>query len=138
MRRRWVKRVLIGAVVASIYPVCVLGYTWTHVLRSDLPGGRHGPLDAYRHTLASAVVGYTLGPRAVAAVTAVMEFRDKPSSYMDRHNNRIGADIGVQAASLNEIEPAVRERVLRGDVLTNNPQQTQWLPPAAWRPGKIW
>ncbi|MBA3772470.1 MAG: hypothetical protein H0X13_08300 [Ramlibacter sp.] len=137
-RRRWLKPVLIAVLVASIYPAWVLGYTWSYVLQSDLPGGHHGPLDAYRHTLASAVVSYTLGPRAVAPATSVLEFRGNAGSFMDRHNNRIGAAIGAKAGSLAEIEPAVRARVLQGAVATRDPQQTFWLPPAAWREATFW
>ena len=43
-----------------------------------------------RHTLASAVVSYTLHPRAVELVTRLMESKGKNSNTMDRHNNRIG------------------------------------------------
>jgi hypothetical protein len=66
-------------------------------MRSNFTGGRHGPLDAYRHTLASAVIGFTLGPRAVQWATWAMENAGKDANRMDRHNNLIGADIGARA-----------------------------------------
>ena len=73
-----------GAVTAilSIYPLFVLIYTWTFVFRSDLRGGRHGPLDAYRHALASAVVSYTLNQSVVDLVNRVMEAKGKTSNTM--------------------------------------------------------
>ena len=69
-------------------------FTWSHVLRSDLKGGRHGQLDAYRHALASATVSYTVGEWAVSLTTWVFESGGKDSNKMDIHNNRIGAKIG--------------------------------------------
>ena len=130
----------IAAVVLllSAYPAFVLGYTWSHVVRSDLPGGRNGPLDAYRHTLASAVVAFTLGPGAVEWATRVMESGSKPSNVMDRHNNRIGAGIGSRAHSFAELEPAVRAHVLRGAVNATDAAQATWLPPEGWRAGRFW
>jgi hypothetical protein len=135
------RSILIGLAVVlllSAYPGFVLAYTWHHVLRSDLPGGRHGPLDAYRHTLASAVVAYTLAPHMVEWVTAVMDNGPKASSAMDRHNNRIGAAVGSRAVSFGEVEPAVRAQVLRGTVNASDPEQTTWLPQGLWRRSRFW
>jgi hypothetical protein len=126
------------ALLASAYPAFVLGYTWSHVLRSDFSGGRHGPLDAYRHTLASAVVSYTAGPRAVVWVTLVMESAGKEANRMDRNNNLIGAGIGASARSFSEIEPAVHARVLRGAVNASDPGQVTWLSPERWGAGRLW
>jgi len=126
------------AFLVSVYPAFVLGYTWSHVVRSTLSGGRHGPLDAYRHTLASAVVGFTLGPRAVQCVTWAMESAGKDENRMDRHNNLIGAAIGASARSFSEIEPAVHAQVLRGAVNAPDPGQVTWLPPERWRAGRLW
>ncbi|MCE2744895.1 MAG: hypothetical protein LW710_03185 [Burkholderiales bacterium] len=105
---------------------------------ASFPGGKHGPLDAYRHTLASAVVSYTLGLRAVELVTLVMESETKTSSTMDRHNNRIGATLGSQAKSFAEIQPAVLALVQQGAVGATNPNQITWLPPSEWREGLLW
>jgi len=140
MRKRtkilvWITAIV---VVVSAYPAFVLGYTWSHVARSDLPGGRNGPLDAYRHTLASAVVGFTLGPRAVEYATSFMETTNRSAHVMDRHNNQIGASIGSHARSFAEIEPTVREQVMRGAVNASDPTQITWLRPERWRRSRLW
>jgi hypothetical protein len=122
----------------SAYPAFVLGYTWSHVARSNLPGGRHGPLDAYRHTLASAVVAFTLSPRAVEWVTSAMERRSTDANLMDRHNNRIGAAIGMRAHSFSEIEPAVQAQVQGGAIDARDAGQVTWLPPERWRRSLLW
>jgi hypothetical protein len=126
------------ALVLSIYPLFVLSYTWSHVLSSDFEGGRHGPLDAYRHALASAVVSYTSGEWAVTAATSVLEWNDKDSNKMDRHNNRVGAKIGSRVESFREIEPAVRKAVLNGEVGTAEVNHITWLPQSEWRDGRLW
>lgn len=128
----------VATLLVIAYPGFVLGYTWSHVAESNLPGGRFGPLDAYRHTLASAVVSYTLSPRAVDWVTSVMERGRGPSDRMDRHNNRIGAGIGARAGSFGEIEGAVRAEVQRGVINAKGPDQITWLPPGRWRTNRLW
>lgn len=136
--RKWLSRITISVVALSIYPLFVLGYTWFHVVRSDFEGGRHGPLDAYRHTLASAVVSYTLGERAVALVTCVFESQDKDSNHMDGHNNRIGAAIGSTSPSFAELESTVRQRVLAGSQSSCNPDQVTWLRMERWGDARLW
>ena len=126
------------AILLSIYPLCVLIYTWSCVFRSDFEGGRHGPLDAYRHALASAVVAYTLDERAVELTTRLMEFRGKDSNRMDRRNNQVGAQIGAHSRSFQELEPWVRQAVLDGAVNSTNTNQITWLPKDKWRDGRIW
>ena len=137
-RTRLLIRVIVVFLLVSAYPAFVLAYTWSHVARSNLSGGRHGPLDAYRHTLASAVVGFTLGPRAVEWATWAMERGGKDANLMDRHNNQIGAGIGARARSFSELEPAVRAQVLRGAVNAPDPSQATWLPPERWRANWLW
>ena len=105
---------------------------------SDLKGGRHGPLDAYRHALASATVSYTLGAWAVDAVTNIFEWNDRDSNKMDRHNNKIGASIGSSVRSFREIEPAVRESVMNGAVDAMELNQITWLTPTKWRDVRLW
>ena len=126
------------AAIVGIYPFFVLVYTWTCVFRSDLEGGRHGPLDAYRHALASAVVSYTLNERAVVFVSHLMESRKKESTRMDRHNNLIGARIGAAATSFHELEPAVLRSVSTGAANSEDADQITWLPEKKWRDGRIW
>lgn len=126
------------ALVLGIYPLSVLGYVWAHVIRSDLEGGRNGPLDAYRHALASSVVAYTLDERAVDLVTRVMESGNRNSNKMDIHNNRIGARIGAQAKSFGELEPAVRSAVSAGAIRSADTNQITWLPEKSWRDRWLW
>ena len=137
-KRKLLLRLTALTVLLSIYPLSVLTYTWTCVFRSDLEGGRHGPLDAYRHALASAVVPYTLHERAVDLITTLMESRGKDSNKMDRHNNRIGAQIGASSKSFHDLEPAVRQSVLNGTINSTNANQITWLPKEKWRRARIW
>jgi hypothetical protein len=132
------RKVGLIALVLSIYPLCILIYTWSYVLRSDLAGGRHGPLDAYRHALASAAVSYTLGDMAVGISTKLMESKGRTSNTMDRHNNLIGARIGASVNSFKEIEPLVRQYVLDGTINTTNDTQITWLPTDKWHDGRFW
>ena len=137
------KRILlrgIGGLVLllGMYPALVLVYTWSFVLRSDLRGGRHGPLDAYRHALASSVVAYTLNESAVDLITVLFESKGKASNRMDGHNNRIGARLGAHADSFRDLEPAVRQHVGNGAVAAVEPDQITWLPENKWRDGWIW
>lgn len=136
-RKPW-RRLLVLGVILSIYPAFVLIYTWSFVFTSDLQGGKHGPLDAYRHALASSVVSYTLGEPAVDLVTRLFESSGKDSNAMDRHNNQIGAGIGARSKSFSELEPAVRQAVLNGAVDASDSEQITWLPEKRWRDGRIW
>jgi hypothetical protein len=126
------------ALVVSAYPAFILGYTWSYVACADLPGGRDGPLDAYRHTLASAAVAFTLGPRVVEWTTWAAERSDNPGNLMDRHNNQIGAVIGSNAHRFSDIEPTVRAQVLHGTVNATDRLQVTWLPPERWRRAWLW
>lgn len=136
--KRWIRRFGILAILLLIYPVFVLGYTWTHVFRSDFEGGRNGPLDAYRHALASAVVSHTLGEWAVELVTTVFESSGQESGQMDRKNNSIGAAIGQNAKSLAEIEPTVRNQVSKGAERSDQVGQITWLPRERWSDARLW
>ena len=136
--KKWLHQWVIMVIILLLYPGFVMGYTWTHVLRSDLEGGRHGPLDAYRHALASAVVSHTLGAWAVELVTSVFESSGKESNRMDRKNNAIGAAIGVTTGSFTELETRVRERVSAGAESSNVAGQITWLPSERWRDSRFW
>jgi hypothetical protein len=135
MRIPWGKLAFLGAVLAA-YPAFVLGYTWISVFKSDFKGGGNGPLDAYRHALASAIVAHTLGESAVELISTLFESGPGESHAMDRHNNRIGAKIG--AASFFELEPAVRKAVENGKVNTTDPNQISWLPETRWKHNRVW
>jgi len=137
-KRKFLKRFCALAALMGAYPLCVLAFTWSHVLRSDLQGGRHGQLDAYRHALASATVSYTLGEWAVNLTTSVFEWDDKDSNKMDRQNNRIGAGIGSTVESFSEIEPAILQSVQKGAVNSADLNQITWLPVQKWRDGRLW
>jgi hypothetical protein len=126
------------AFILGIYPLCILIYTWTCVFQSDLEGGKNGPLDAYRHTLASAIVSHTLGEWAVKATTFIMESKTSASGAMDRHNNRIGMKIGSHATSFKDLEPMVRARVMKGKCSSTKTDQITWLPKTKWRNSNLW
>lgn len=132
--RRWRRWLIAGAVVAA-YPAFVLIVVYSQFFAAGLPGGRNGPADAYRHTLASAVVAYTTSPRIVDWVTRVME-RDgqgNRSRAMDAHNNRIGARIGRDADSWQAMNLSVRDAVRSGAIDATGSQQITWLPPGDWQ-----
>ncbi len=126
---------LVVALLLAAYPAFVFGTVYLATSRSDLPGGRHGPKDAYRHTLASATVAYTGSPRWVDWVTAVMEGdgRGDAARAMDARNNRIGARIGAGAASWNEMNAAVLRAVQAGGVAVEDEDRITWLPRERWQ-----
>ena len=133
-RRPW-RRVLILGAVLGAYPAFVMTATYTQFFAADLPGGRNGPADAYRHSLASAIVAYTSSPRCVDWVTKVME-RDgqgNAARAMDAHNNRLGARIGATAASWDAMQRAVLAAVEHGAAEARSPDQITWLAPDAWQ-----
>ena len=132
--RRW--RLYALAVLAlAAYPAFVLVAVYSQWLGAGLPGGRNGPADAYRHSLASAVVAYTLSPRCVDWVTAVMERNGQgnASRAMDAHNNRIGARLGAAASNWAAMQRDVRAAVDHGAIDAVSPDQITWLAPAAWQ-----
>jgi hypothetical protein len=132
--RRW-RGVATALLVLAAYPAFVLVAVYAQWLGAGLPGGRNGPADAYRHSLASAIVAYTLSPRCVDWVTAVME-RDghgNASRAMDAHNNRIGARIGAAAPSWAAMQREVRAAVDHGAIDARSPDQITWRAPAAWQ-----
>lgn len=133
--RRLSRRAAFAAAVLAAYPAFVLGTTYAIVLDSGLPGGRHGPQDAYRHSLASAIVAYTGSPRWVDWVTRVMEDdgRGDAARAMDAHNNRLGARIGAKARSWTEMRAGIDAAVAAGDVQVQEPSRITWLPPERWR-----
>jgi hypothetical protein len=134
LRRRW-RWCLLAICVVGSYPAFVLGTVYATTSRSDLPGGRHGPKDAYRHSLASAIVAYTGSPAWVEWVTMVMERDGKGDAAcaMDAHNNRLGARIGAQATSWNEMRTAVLNAVMAGGVTVDDQNRITWLPPERWQ-----
>jgi hypothetical protein len=138
MKIKFIRRFCVMALLLSVYPLCVLVFSWSHVLRSDLKGGRHGPLDAYRHALASAVVSYTLDEWAVKLTTWIFESGGKDSHQMDIHNNRLGAHLGTTATSFSDLEPAVHRAVQNGTVSSLDSEQITWLSSDRWREGWLW
>lgn len=136
--------VLIG--ILATFCLGLLIYVWSNVWLKELPGGRHGPLDAYRHTLASAVLTYSLdntvydgfGLKAVEFVCWIMESGDLRSNQMDRHNNLLGSRLSKQAIAFSQIETKVETAVDQGMINSNDPNQVTWLPEADWRKGLLW
>ena len=132
--RAWRRAALLVLALAA-YPAFVLVMTYSRFFAADFPGGRNGPADAYRHSLASAIVAYTLSPRCVDWVTAVMEDDGvgNPSRAMDAHNNRLGARIGATAANWDAMQQAVLAAVEHGAAEARSPDQITWLAPGAWQ-----
>jgi hypothetical protein len=132
--RRRLKLLAAALVVLGGYPAFVLGTVYAQWFRADLPGGRNGPADAYRHALASATVAYTTSPRVVAFVTQVMERDGRGSDMraMDAHNNRIGAHIGATAPSWREMQVRVRAAIDAGQVRATDADRITWLPRERW------
>jgi hypothetical protein len=124
--------------LSALYGLSVLSYVWWHCVNSNLPGGKYGPLDAYRHTLASAVVAYSSSPKLVIIITKIMEGKGRPIDKMDQHNNAIGAAIGEQADSLSSLEQCVKNQILKGTTNTQNIMQSTWLSKVFWRENIFW
>lgn len=133
-KRHW-RRLFVVAVVLGAYPAFVMVATYSQFFAAGLPGGRNGPADAYRHSLASAIVAYTSSPRCVDLVTAVMERdgRGNAARAMDAHNNRLGARIGAAADSWTAMQQAVLAAVNEGAIDARSPDQITWLAPDAWQ-----
>lgn len=55
------------------------------------------------------------------------------SRAMDAHNNRIGARIGQDATSWNEMQAAVLRAVKSGHTHADDFNQITWLPPERWQ-----
>jgi hypothetical protein len=119
-------------ILTSFYSLLVLSFVWWHCYTSDLHGGKNGQLDAYRHTLASALVAYTTSPKLVSLVSTVMERKNQPANLMDKHNNAIGAQLGTRANALAALSSQVKTLVLQGAVNTSISSQITWLPTQAW------
>ncbi len=135
LRLRRLRGVALCAIALGLYPAFVLATVYATTLGSDLPGGRHSPKDAYRHSLASATVAYTGSPRWVEWVTAVMENGGDggPDRAMDAHNNRIGARIGADAESWAGMRAAVLAAVKAGGIEAEDDDRITWLPPERWQ-----
>ncbi|MCY7355079.1 MAG: hypothetical protein LH470_08405 [Lysobacter sp.] len=131
-RLRWL---LLAVMVLAAYPIFVFASVYSHWFAADLPGGLNGPADAYRHSLASATVAYTGSAHWVEWVTAVMERDGKGSEAraMDAHNNRIGARIGHDANSWEDMQDTVLHAVRSGRVHADDFNQITWLPPERWQ-----
>jgi hypothetical protein len=124
---------------AGCFPVLtLLCAVWWNMAQTSLPGGRHGPLDAYRHTLASAFLSRALGPWAVEKVSLLMESCTKRSCAMDRHNNAIGARLGLEAKAFSALPDIVLRQVEKGREGATDSAQTTWLPSSDWKSGFFW
>jgi hypothetical protein len=134
-KRRLRHRLALAAAALAAYPAFVLASVYAHWFAADLPGGRNGPGDAYRHALASATVAYTSSPRLVEWATWVMEGDGSRGRgrAMDVHNNRIGARIGSNAPSWDAMQSAVLAAVHAGRVDADRAETITWLPPERWQ-----
>lgn len=124
--------------ILGLCSLSILLPVWIHVASVSFSGGKNGPLDAYRHTLASAYLAHAVGPSAVSIVTFLMESPSKADGVMDMHNNAIGATIGAKAASFSTIEPIVWDRIHTGSQHPKGPEQVLWLEEKLWSEGWLW
>jgi hypothetical protein len=133
--KRFWRRLFLAGMLIGAYPAFVMIATYSQFFAAKLPGGRNGPADAYRHSLASAIVAYTLSPRCVDWVTVVMDRggEGSPARAMDAHNNRLGARIGATANSWNAMQQAVLAAVKNGAIDARSPDQITWRAPSAWQ-----
>ena len=53
--------------------------------------------------------------------------------WMDAHNNRIGARIGTEANSWNQMQARVRAAIDAGAIGATDENQITWLPRERWR-----
>jgi hypothetical protein len=127
-----------GFGLTTFYPIFVLSFVWWHCYQSPFKGGTNGPLDAYRHTLASAVVAYTTSPKLVEITTFWMENKNQPANLMDQHNNAIGAKIGSNANAFSNLPSIVTAQILHGKVNASNPNQITFLPKSWWKDSVLW
>ncbi len=129
---------LLLVLLPCVYSASVLYFVYTNVWSSGLKGGGNGPADAYRHSLASALVAHTLSPKVVDLVTEIMENQgeDDPLHAMDRHNNRLGAEIGASIPlswhSVEEVNQVIRKKVDNGNINATDPNQIRFLPKNYW------
>ena len=132
VRLRWL---LVAALLLVAYPCFVFASVYAHWFAADLPGGRNGPADAYRHSLASATVAYTGSSRWVDWVTWAMEGDGSGGDVhaMDVHNNRLGARIGARAHSWRQMQRDVRLAVDAGTTDASDPDQITGLPRERWQ-----
>lgn len=137
--RKWLKISAFFLFLSFFYVAIILGTVYYNVWNSGLQGGGHGPQDAYRHSLASALVAHTLHPTCIELVIHVMEKNGTGSfaNKMDAHNNRVGASIGANVPwSFNSVATVikkVRTAVDNGAVQTTNPKQITWMPKKYWQ-----
>ncbi len=130
---------LLLILLPCVYSASILFFVYSNVWQSGLKGGGNGPADAYRHSLASALVAHTLSPTVVNLVTEIMENQgaDDPLHAMDRHNNRLGAKIGASIPlswhSVEEVNQAIRQKVDNGKINATDPNQIRFLPKNYWQ-----
>ncbi len=67
-----------------------------------------------------------------------MEISETTANQMDRHNNRLGAELGAGSESFSLIEPKVRQFVVSGQVNATDPNQITWLPQESWEDEWLW
>jgi hypothetical protein len=124
-----------AALVVSFAWALLLSPFYAAAMLTRLPGMRGGPQDAFRHTLASAFLSRYVSPAAVDWVTDATESGRTRNSRMDRHNNRIGRELGRGGASGAALYRLVREQVAAGRVDSDDPAVTTWLPEKSWSVG---
>ncbi|MBS9779197.1 MAG: hypothetical protein KGV51_01085 [Moraxellaceae bacterium] len=135
---------LLLILLPCVYSASLLFFVYTNVWNSGLKGGSNGYADAYRHSLASALVAHTLSPKAVIFVTEIMENQgaDDASHIMDRHNNRLGAKIGASIplswGSVEQVNQVIRNKVDNGKINTTDPNQIRIMPKNYWRDNRYY
>ena len=102
-------------------------------MATGLPGRKGGPQDAFRHAYASAVVARYISPDAVLYINEKWENdKNSPHDKMDRHNNRVGMNIGESGFSIAE---SVNYLILQSNTQKYSDDDLYWLDESEWSDG---
>lgn len=134
MRRRqlWRKLAFLTTLI-FMPPAMFIGGMYLVAMQTGLPGRRGGPQDAFRHTYASALTAKYLSPRLVTLMTIICERNDNSDfDQMDRHNNALGAELGVKNGNLYD---TVFRKISEGQINAQQKDIVTWLPEHHWSNG---
>ena len=109
--------------------------------KSEMPGLRNGPADAYRHIVWAGELTRRFGEIAARSILETNEIKGdiigkQPADEadMDRHNNEIGIAIGKKGRTFDEVVDGARDAVDQSvpDDGSGEDGTAKWLDPARW------